>query len=213
MEKKIDARGLACPQPVILTKKAMEAGAKELLVEVDNATAVENLSRLAQSQGYTFLSSGDNPYLLKLHKSEGTSPDRETLSPKGTGISEAKRENIVDSVSKGLPWALLCGTDVLGSGERELGTNLIRMYFYTLSQAEAQPGAILFINAGVKLPALDEQVTEHLKVLAAGGCRILACGTCLDFYHLKEQLKVGRVSNMYDIVSCLAEYPKVLTLG
>ena len=107
---------------------------------------------------------------------------------------------------------MFVGRDIIGSGDRELGTNLMRMFFYTLSQGEDKPGAVLFMNAGVKLPTLDEQVAEHLKVLSAAGVEILVCGTCLNFYGLTEQLRVGTVSNMYDIVTRMQKAGKVVSL-
>ena len=51
MAEKVDARGLECPQPVILTKKALEAGAPELQVLVDNKVACDNISRLGKKKG------------------------------------------------------------------------------------------------------------------------------------------------------------------
>lgn len=202
MGKFIDAKGLACPKPVILAKKAIDEGSGDFTIEVDNDTAVGNLRRLAGSSGYSAAAEADNPYRLTLTRLAGEM--KSDPVPAGAGAAAPEKNG---------EWALFCGTDILGSGDRQLGTNLIRMYFYTLSQAEQGPAAIIFVNSGVKLAALDEQVAEHLKALIARGCRVLACGTCLDFYGLKERLKVGQVSNMYDIVTCLSEYAKVVTLG
>ena len=88
----------------------------------------------------------------------------------------------------------------------------MRMFFYTLAQGEEKPGAVLFMNAGVKLPTLDEQVADHLKALSDAGTEILVCGTCLNFYGIAEQLKVGTVSNMYDIVTRMQKAGKVISL-
>lgn len=104
------------------------------------------------------------------------------------------------------------GQDVIGGGDRELGANLMRMFFYTLAQGEDKPGAVLFMNAGVKLPTQDEQVVEHLKALSDAGVEILVCGTCLNFYGIAEALKVGTVSNMYDIVTRMQKADKVISL-
>lgn len=80
------------------------------------------------------------------------------------------------------------GGDIIGSGDRELGGNLMRMFFYTLAQSEDLPRSILFMNDGVKLPVGDSQVVEHLNALQAKGVEVLVCGTCLNFYGLTEQL-------------------------
>ena len=70
MTEKIDARGLSCPQPVVLVKKAMdksEKGALEVLV--DTVTSRENVSRLARSAGYQVsIEEKAGEFLLKLIK-------------------------------------------------------------------------------------------------------------------------------------------------
>ena len=199
--KEIDARGLACPQPVILTKKAMQAGEKALSVRVDNAAAVENLKRLADSQGYTAaVAGGEGDFTLNLTAGDGPAP--EALAPEGPARETGKAGD----------WAVFVGRDIIGAGDRELGGSLMRMYFYTLAQGEDIPAAVLFMNDGVKLPARDEQVAVHLRSLQERGTRVLVCGTCLNFYGLTDQLKTGLVSNMYDIVTEMGRYGKVISL-
>ena len=194
----IDARGKACPTPVIMAKKAISAGESTFTVLVDNTTAVENLKRLAANQGFDAAAA----------EAEGV------FSVAFTRTGCAACEEAVNSPlpAPGGDWAVFVGRDIIGDGDRELGTNLMRMFFYTLSQGEDKPGAVLFMNAGVKLPTLDEQVAEHLKALSAVGVEILVCGTCLNFYGLTDQLQVGTVSNMYDIVTRMQKAGKVISL-
>ena len=192
-----DALGLACPQPVILAKQAITAGEAAFTIGVDNAAAVENLKRLADSQGYVADVTGrEGAYTLTLPASGAPLPAAApALHPGATG-----------------PWTVFVGRDIIGSGDRELGGSLMRMFFYTLTQSEDLPGSILFMNDGVKLPAGDQQVAEHLKTLQAKGVEVLVCGTCLNFYHLAELLKTGTVSNMLDIVTKLQTASKVVTI-
>ena len=70
MNEKIDARGLSCPQPVVLVKKAMDKiGKGTLEVLVDTVTSRENVSRLARSAGYQVsLEEKEGEFLLKLIK-------------------------------------------------------------------------------------------------------------------------------------------------
>ena len=194
----IDARGKACPTPVIMAKKAISAGESTFTVLVDNTTAVENLKRLAENQGFDAAAA----------EAEGV------FSVAFTRTGCAACEEAVNSPlpTPGGDWAVFVGRDIIGDGDRELGTNLMRMFFYTLSQGEDKPGAVLFMNAGVKLPTLDEQVAEHLKTLSAVGVEILVCGTCLNFYGLTDRLRVGTVSNMYDIVTRMQKAGKVVSL-
>lgn len=198
MNTVINARGKACPIPVILTKQAMAKGETALTTEVDNDTAVENLKRLADNQGFS--------------ASVRTLPDGFAVDFVKTGCTPCQ-----EAVSSPLPqpggsWTVFVPRDIVGAGDRTLGTNLIRMFFYTLAQSDDLPESILFMNDGVKLPACDEQVAEHLKVLQDKGVEILVCGTCLNFYNLTEQLKIGTVSNMFDIVTKMQQAAKVITV-
>ena len=195
----VDAKGKPCPTPVILAKQAMAEGHAPFTVLVDNPTAVENLKRLAGNQGFTAaVREADGVYAVDLAKGEGCAAcEAAVISP---------------LPAAGGDWAVFVGRDIIGDGDRELGANLMRMFFYTLAQGEDKPGAVLFMNAGVKLPTLDEQVVEHLKALHEAGVEILVCGTCLNFYSLADQLKVGTVSNMYDIVTRMQKAGKVITL-
>ena len=198
MPQTIDARGKACPTPVIMAKKAMAAGEDAFTVLVDNPTAVENLKRLADNQGFeAAVTENGGEYALAFTRSGCAACEEAVSSP---------------LPAPGADWAVFVGRDIVGDGDRELGTNLMRMFFYTLSQGEDRPGAVLFMNAGVRLPTLDGQVVEHLRALAAAGVEILVCGTCLNFYGLTEQLQVGAVSNMYDIVARMQKAGKVISL-
>lgn len=109
-------------------------------------------------------------------------------------------------------WVVFMGKDYIGEGDYELGNALVKMFFYTLSQADDVPESILFMNSGVKLPSLDEQVVAHLQALEDRGVKILVCGTCLDYYKLKDNLKIGEISNMYDITEKMSAASKVITL-
>ena len=194
----IDARGKACPTPVIMAKKAISAGESTFTVLVDNTTAVENLKRLAENQGFDAAAA----------EAEGVF----SVAFTRTGCAACEEAVNAPLPAPGGDWAVFVGRDIIGDGDRELGTNLMRMFFYTLAQGEDKPGAVLFMNAGVKLPTLDEQVVEHLKALSAVGVEILVCGTCLNFYGLTDRLRVGTVSNMYDIVTRMQKAGKVISL-
>ena len=195
----VDAKGKPCPTPVIMAKKAMAEGHDTFTVLVDNPTAVENLKRLGDNQGFAVaVREEGGTYALDFTKGEGCSACEEAVNS--------------PLPAAGGDWAVFVGRDIIGDGDRELGGNLMRMFFYTLAQGEDKPGAVLFMNAGVKLPTLDEQVADHLKALSDAGTEILVCGTCLNFYGIAEQLKVGTVSNMYDIVTRMQKAGKVISL-
>lgn len=196
--KTIDALGKACPIPVIMANKAIDGGETAFTVLVDNDIAVENLKKAAGYHGYTFASTqrGDGNY-------------ETVFSKDGACVPEAPQQSAAPA---GTDYMIFMGRDVIGAGERELGTNLARMFFFSLAESGDLPAVIAFMNAGVKLPTLDEQVVESLKTLAERGVKILVCGACLNFYGLTEQLKIGEVSNMYDIQTEMIHASKTITL-
>ena len=203
MTKIIDATGKACPMPVIMAKKEIEANHDSFIITVDNAIAVENLKKLAVSQSYDAVVSGSGERFEVRFITDGREiPETEMIvlpdssaSIRGTG-----------------KWVVFMGKDYIGEGDYELGSALVKMFFYTLSQADDVPESILFMNSGVKLPTLDEQVVSHLQALEDRGVKILVCGTCLDYYKLKGDLKLGEISNMYDITEKMFAASKVIAL-
>jgi len=193
MPEIVDARGLACPHPVILTKKALEES-DEVITIVDNETASQNVSRLAASQGCQLAleKHDDGIYLL--------------LTKKETGMELRKTE----PVSKFT--ILLIASDNMGRGAEELGSILMRSFIHTLGEVTPRPGKIIFINGGVKLVAKGSEVIDDLINLNDVGTEILACGTCLEYYNLKEMVKVGHITNMYDIASALLQAEKIVSI-
>ncbi|MDD5937848.1 MAG: sulfurtransferase-like selenium metabolism protein YedF [Clostridiales bacterium] len=206
-EKTIDARGIACPQPVIMARQAMDQGVETIIITVDNMAAVENLKRLSDSRGYVAAISGmEGNYTLILDGEGVPKPEKSAEKEKAA----EKPETAVPAPSAA--WGVFVGKDTIGIGDEELGKNLMRMYFYTLTQEEKAPDVVIFMNGGVKVPTGDEQVAEHLKTLEEKGTRVLVCGTCLNFYGLMDQLKAGTVSNMAEIVEAMGGCGKVITL-
>ena len=194
MNQFVDALGKACPMPVILAKKEIDAGNTSFVVAVDNEVAVQNLQRLAESQGYQ----------AQVQTKDGNFH----VSFTGEGASAA----CCEETAKPKNWALFVGKDFIGDGSEELGTSLMTMFFYTLAESNDAPRYILFMNSGVKLPVENDQVVEHLKALQEKGSEILVCGTCLKFFGIADNLKSGTVYNMYDISERMHLADKVITL-
>ncbi|MEY8359771.1 sulfurtransferase-like selenium metabolism protein YedF [Anaerotruncus colihominis] len=199
MNRIIDAKGKNCPIPVVMAKKEIDGGLTAFTIEVDNATAVENLQRLADSQGFrTTVQSGGGVFSIDFTKAP-CEPCAAADAVISQGPSSGK-------------WSVFVGREIIGDGDPELGASLMKMFFYTLTQSADLPASILFMNGGVKLPVHNEQIVEHLRELLTKGVEILVCGTCLNFYHLAEQLQVGTVSNMYEIVERMKQAGKVISL-
>ena len=203
MEQKIDCRGLACPQPVLETKKALEApGAEEVRMLVDNPSSKENVKRFAESQGHQVsITEEKGVFELRIRKGKGK---------EGSESSGRRTEGVQCSVSSEL--VVFIDTDSLGRGSEELGRILMSSFLQTLGQSEVHPQKVILINGGVKLACDGSEVLEDLQELAAKGTEILSCGTCLDFFGIKKKLAVGKVSNMYEILNSLASAGKVIKI-
>ena len=203
METRIDCRGLACPQPVLETKKALEgAGAEEILVLLDNPSSKENVRRFAESQGHqVIISEEKGVFEVKIKKEKGKEK---------SGSVGGKAENIQGVASSDN--VVFIDTDSLGRGSEELGKILMRSFLQTLEQSEVHPQRIILINSGVKLACEGSEVLEDLQEFAAKGVEILSCGTCLDYFGIKKKLMVGKVTNMYEIISSLAQAGKLIKI-
>ena len=187
MEKTVDARGLACPQPVITAKKALEES-DTVIVIVDNRAAVENVTRMAQSSGCT-VSRDDKSDGTYLTIRKGAASD-ETLRSYSVTCAEAPGTGPSVAV-------LSCST--MGRGDDELGGVLMKSLLHTIAEEEPFPDTMIFLNSGVKLAVKGSEVLEDLKSLESRGVKILVCGTCLNYFKLTDSLAAGNISNMYEI--------------
>lgn len=197
MSTNIDARGLACPQPVIAAKKALESIAKGVVtITVDDRIAKENVVKFATAHGCgVSITEQNGEFLLRITKGEKQS--------EAAAIGQAAAAG--DTV-------YLITQDTLGHGNRELGAVLMKSFVFTLLETKPLPKAILFMNSGILLTIEDSPVLSHLRTLADAGVEILSCGTCLDYYTVKERLAVGGVTNMYTIVETMSAAVKIITL-
>lgn len=198
----VNAFGLACPKPLMMAKAKIDEGACELAVQVDNETAVKNVSRLAEKYGLAVaVEEIEGGWSVNFTEGEGASAAAVAPAP------------VAACSPAGCGYAVFVGKDHVGEGDPQLGYNLMKMAIYTLSESDNVPASLLFMNGGVKLVAGDEQqIIDSVSKLIEKGTEVLVCGTCLDFYGLKDQLKVGEVSNMYDILGRMQDASKIITL-
>lgn len=193
MTKKIDARGLACPQPVVLTKNALDDIEEGIIeVTVDNEPASENVSRLARNSGCNVEITKEGENLIVM------------IEKKKERLKEERKEKKTISV--------FVSANTMGRGDDKLGKILIRAFFPTLFEIKPQPDKIIFMNSGVELTVEGSEVIDSLRMIEEEGMEILVCGTCLDFFNLKDKIKVGHISNMFEIVDSLINSDKILTL-
>ncbi|MBP3201231.1 MAG: sulfurtransferase-like selenium metabolism protein YedF [Lachnospiraceae bacterium] len=195
---KVNGMGKNCPIPLIETKKAIKALTSPDTVEVmvDNNMAVKNITRFATDSGYVVstekISEKEFKLTIEVKEIKPESEGKALESCAACGATD-NTGNIVIAI----------GSEKMGCGDEKLGKNLMKAFLYSVSQAEVRPKTILFFNGGAHLTCEGSLSLEDLNNLKELGVDIKTCGTCLDFYGLKDKLKVGDVTNMYDIVSTM----------
>lgn len=200
----LDGFGKPCPMPLVMCKKEIDAGNTEIAIRVDNDTAVKNITRLAKKKGLGFaVADIEGGFLITM--------GGELSAEQSQAPAAAPAACSIQGGSCG--YSVFIGKDHVGEGDPELGRNLMKMAIFTLNQAEVPPMNLLFMNSGVTLLCSDEpQIIDSVREMMDKGTDVLVCGTCLNFYGVAEQLKVGEVSNMYDILERMHESAKVITL-
>ena len=195
----IDARKLACPAPVLMTKEAIENNQPEKIrVVVDNEAAGCNVSRFLESRAYSVAVENSGSEI----KVTGTRGEGAAAQPEPEKSGRASEKKIM---------VMVC-TDRMGYGDDVLGLKLMINFLKTLSEMGGDLWRLVFVNNGVKLTVIDSEVLEVLKQLASEGVHILVCGTCLTHFDLLEQKQVGETTNMLDIVTAMQLADKVINI-
>lgn len=199
--KIVDAKGKLCPLPLIMTKKALsEINENETLqVLIDNDISVKNVTRFLEDNGLkaNVVKKGE-VYELTVNKT-GNIPES-VKAEDYCSVEDARSGNFIVALLK----------NRLGEGSEELGEFLIKGFVNTLPEATIKPRTIVFMNSGIYLALKDSPVLESLRKLEQMGVELLACGACLDFFKKKDELAVGRISNMYEIIERLTQTGKVI---
>ena len=200
----IDCIGLPCPKPVLKTKDALEQGHTLISVTVDNEASKNNVTRFGRNQGCDVSTTEmpDGSYQV-LIKSDGSTRVPTTIE------NDAYHCELPQQGRKSLIYVISANT--MGRGSDDLGWALLQTFIQTIKEVSPKPDKVLFYNSGVKLVVEQSGALEALEELQQTGVEILVCGTCLDFYKLKSAIKVGQISNMYDIMSTMVNASKVVT--
>jgi selenium metabolism protein YedF len=200
MTKELDVRNLACPGPVLQLRDLLDAGERKVIMHVADALSRSNVSRFAASRGADVEVSepGDGSFVVTIiapGDAAGARPgEEELLACELPEAPPAQGPRVVQVTAA-----------TMGSGDDELGALLMRSFLKTQAQLERKPDAIIFYNDGVKLCCEGSLLVDDLEELEAAGIEIIACGTCLNFFQLADRLRVGRVTDMLEIASRLAD--------
>jgi selenium metabolism protein YedF len=197
--KEIDARGLACPAPVLETRAAVEnESATHIKVIVDNDAAKENVSRFLTSRGFSVEAGREGEQFFVI----GSCGEAIAVVPTPAKEPHSSLKKIM----------VVAATDRFGFGDDELGMKLMVNFIKTLKEMGQELWRLVFVNNGVKLAVSGSEILPVLKEYEQEGIVILVCGTCLTHFHLLDQKQVGRTTNMLDIVTAMQLADKVITL-
>lgn len=186
----IDARGLECPKPVLLTKEAVERGEDALSVAVDNTAAVGNVTRFLEGAGFSVTKHDEaGAFRLEAHRTE----------------TAAAASQSSDS------YAFLITSDKIGDASDGLGELLMKGWLGTIKQRSPLPIAIALMNEGVKL-ALAGPTADTLKEMHDAGVKVLVCGTCAKHFGIENSIAVGVISNMFEITDTVYGTSKPITV-
>lgn len=193
----VDCRGLACPQPVIHTKNALQGARSPFLVIVDNQASCTNVRRFAESQGARVsVARRDNDFHL-------------TIEPAHTAPAAAEPP-IECPVTAAANTVVYVSSAGMGRGDETLGAILMAAFLDTLSQFRGEISHVIFVNGGARLAVEGSPVLEQVRQLEQLGAKVLVCGTCLNHFGIKDKLAAGSVSNMYAILETLLKAGRVI---
>ena len=199
MKQQVNAMGDACPMPVVKAKKALsEMDEGTLTVLVDNEIAIQNLERLAKSNGcgFSFTKDGDAHYTATIEKTGASAQGTTDAEP----FACAPGGNTVVVISSNL----------MGGGDEALGKILIKGFLFALTQLDVLPQTILFYNSGAFLTTEGSESLKDIKSLEQAGVEILTCGTCMNHYGIADKLAVGGATNMYVIAEKQMQAGRIL---
>ena len=199
--KTIDAKGELCPKPLIMTKKALgEMSENETLeVLIDNETSMKNVIRFLTDNGFT-------PEVKPNGKVFHVFVNKTGEMPVSTPVEDYCEIDFPQKNS----YVVSFQNDRMGAGAEELGKILIKGFVNTLPEVTNMPKSLVFLNAGIFLALKESPVIESIQKLEQNGVKVLVCGTCLDYYGQKENVGVGIISNMYDILEQLSSAGSVV---
>jgi len=195
---KLICTGLACPQPVLVTRKYLEENpaADSVTVVVDNRAASENVVRFLENSGFT----------------AGITTIEIGFEIEGSRLKKDEVQCSLFDPSESKKTLIMITNDVIGNGSRELGEKLMQNFLKTLPEMGDSLWRLVFLNEGVKLSVIDSPSLPALTQLETMGVSILVCGTCLEYYSLLDKKGIGIITNMLDIVTSLQAADKIINI-
>ncbi len=189
----VDARGMDCPKPVILTKESVEKGCRDFVVWVDNEVAASNVARFLENSGFS---------VKKEYGEESIVLEAKICSKSTPANTENKKS-----------WGIILTSDKIGADSEGLGEVLMKSFLGTLVKSEKPPTAVALMNSAVKMAAEGSSFFDHLSELRDRGTLILVCGTCTKHFGITDDIRVGVISNMFEITEAVLGTSKPTVIG
>jgi selenium metabolism protein YedF len=186
-----------CPKPVIMAEEALSKISEGIVdVLVGNEGSAKNLAKFAKTNSlYSETAQEDNYWRVKIVKGYPC---------------EISAEETAGESEKGL--FLVVATDTMGK-EEELGKILMKGFFETMKVYKELPHTMFFVNTGVRLTTVNEETVALLKGFDAMGVEIFTCGTCLKYFGLESELKVGFRGGTTNILEGMSDCKKTVWIG
>jgi len=198
----IDTRGHLCPMPIIMVGKFIKkmGALVPMKILVDNEISRDNLLRYLKDNGYLTACKPVESYWAIVAAQEHDSDTLEIEHVEEKYVSQKSKANQV----------IVVKSDKMGIGNDDLGGILMRGFINALVELDEYPQKLAFYNSGALLCIDSSPALNSLNILSEHGVDIMICGACVDFYQIKDQVKVGRITNMYEICETLSKCEKVI---
>jgi len=193
----IDTSGQQCPAPLIATKRALKEAefGESFQIITDNQASFNNISSFLKDNKTEFSSEESNGIWTL------------TITKKTTELINADVKEYcsteIPHLSKG-DFIIAFTSDKMGEGDKELGHLLMINFVKAIKELDVLPRKMVFYNKGVTLGAEDSPVIDHFKEIEKMGVTFLFCATCAKYYSLGEKIKIGTLSNMFEIAQVMS---------
>jgi len=179
--KIVDAKGLSCPQPLILTRKTLAEKSGDFRMVLDDQIARKNIERFLKHENQQYrISETESEIWIDVSNAKIAAPEPEQSNNSARPVYVFKTK---------------------GVAEDELGQMLTAGFMATLKEVRPLPAAIVFYHQAVFLTLDDSSYLEALRELQDLGIKLMICGNCVKFYDVVERVAVGEVSNAFDILT------------
>lgn len=194
--KRIDARFLACPMPVVLTRRAIADDTQGHGVEVvvNDEIAAQNIEKMAGQCAWSCVRDTQGADII--------------LTVRAARVEDVPVKAAKHAVEAGL--CIAFGEDQMGAGDDALGKQLLKAFLFALTQRDKAPETMLFYHGGARLTCEGSSALEDIMALEKMGTQVYTCGACLNYYGITEDLRVGEVTNMYAIAERMIHAQKLV---